>query len=173
MAYDAKAQEFAYGFYGRGWSKERALREIRKSYPGFSGSTWDEWVEKLDWRGRRAAADAKLREFDDLVRDSDRAMLLELDELRKNAWKAVNVEKPDPQATYAYLRVVKAIADLCRHQLASRDGGKVVLEVLNAAFERFVTVLREDPELAELLAKKAALVGRAVEKVAEEFGAEA
>ncbi len=81
MAYDSQAQEFAYSFYAKGWSKPRALAEIRKVYPGLSASTWDEWVEKLDWRERRGLADAKLREFEDLVRDTARVLLLELDEV--------------------------------------------------------------------------------------------
>jgi hypothetical protein len=74
VAYDTQAQEFVYGFYARGWSKERALPEIRKVYAGFSGSTWDEWVKKYDWPARRALADAKLRDFDDLYREAKKGL---------------------------------------------------------------------------------------------------
>jgi hypothetical protein len=171
MAYDSKAQEFAYSYFARGYSKERAMREIRKTYPGFSGSTWDEWVEKLNWRDRRAQADLRLREFEDLAQDAARSLLLELDAIRKRLWKTVDVDGPDTQAVYAYNAVAKQIAELARQHLANRDGGRLALEVLNAAFEQFVTELRQDPDLARVLAAKATLIGRAAEKVAEEFGA--
>lgn len=171
MAYDLRAQEFAYSFYARGMSKERALREIRKSYPGLSGSTWDEWVEKLGWRERRAEADIKLREFEDIAQNTAKVLLLELDRLRKKIAEGIEKNGPDSQAVFAYTRVVSQIADLARQHLANRDGGKLALEVLNAAFERFLTLLRDDAAVANVLAGKATLVGKAAEQVAEEFGA--
>jgi uroporphyrinogen-III synthase len=171
MAYDLKAQEYAYSFFARGVSKERAVREIRKVYGGFSSSTWDEWVAKLDWRERRAEADIKLREFEDLAQNTAKVLLLELDRIRQRLFKEVEEKGPDTQAVYAYTSVAKQIADISRQHLANRDGGRLALEVLNAAFERFLTELREDPELAKILAAKATLIGRTVEKVAEEFGA--
>ena len=174
MAYDTRAQEFAYGFYARGLSKEKALREIRRSYPGFAGSTWDSWLETLGWRERRAQADMRAREFDALVQDTAKILLLELDGLRKKIALQFAAEgPPDTQAVYSYTSVCKQIADLARKHLASRDNGRVALEVLGLAFERLLTELRGDAGLAKALEEKAAFVGRAVEKVAEEFGAEA
>jgi hypothetical protein len=171
MAYDLKAQEYAYSFYARGMSKERALREIRKSYPGLSGSTWDEWVEKLGWRERRAEADIKLREFEDLAQNTAKVLLLELDAIRKKLAADIEKNGAETQAVYAYTSVAKQIAELSRQHLASRDGGRLALEVLNAAFERFLTELRDDADLAKVLAAKSTLIGKAAEKVAEEFGA--
>lgn len=171
MAYDAKAQEFAYSFYARGVSKERAVAQIRKTYPGFSASTWDEWVNKLGWRERRADADVRLREFEDLAQNAAKALLLELDTLRKQLWQNLQEKGTDTQAVYAYNAVAKQIAEISRRHLTDRTGSdRVAMEVLNIAFERFLTALREDPELARVLAARSAAVGHAVEKVAEEFG---
>jgi hypothetical protein len=172
MAYDAQAQDFAYGFYARGLSKEKALREIRKLYPGFAGSTWDDWVEKLGWRERRSQADVRAREFEGLVRDTVKVLLLELDGVRKTLFQKLG-DGADTQAVYAYTSVCKQIADLSHRHLSTRGAGRLALEVLNAAFEKLFTLLREDAELAKLLELKAALVGKSVEKVAEEFGADA
>jgi hypothetical protein len=171
MAYDVRAQEFAYGLYARGWSKERALKEIRKTYAGFGGSTWDAWVEQLGWRERRAAADLKLREFEDLCQNAAKELLLELDQIRKKLWKQIAANGADSQVVYAYNAIAKQIADLARQHLANRDGGRVVLEVLNVAFERLFGELRKDDDLARVLAARSVVVGRAVEMVAEEFGA--
>lgn len=172
MAYDSQAQEFAYSFYAKGWSKPRALAEIRKVYPGLSASTWDEWVEKLDWRARRGLADAKLREFEDLVRDTARVLLLELDEIRKKLYEQVKGGTPDTQTVYAYTSVVKQIADISRQHLTSRDGDRVAMDVLNNAFERLLSELREIEGLAKPLEEHAAEVGRVVAAVAEQFGRE-
>jgi hypothetical protein len=172
VAYDSQAQEFAYSFYAKGWSKLRAVSEIRKIYPGFSGSTWDEWERKLGWRERRAVADAKLREFEDLVRDTARMLLLELDEIRKNLYLRVKGGSADTQTVYAYTSVVKQIAEISRQHLAGRDGDRVAMDVLNAAFERLLSELRDVAGIAKPLEEHAGEVGRIVAAVAEQFGRE-
>ncbi|MFB3828945.1 MAG: hypothetical protein ACE15B_19420 [Bryobacteraceae bacterium] len=174
MAYDTKAQEFAYGFYARGWSRERSLAEIRKQYPGFSGSTWDEWVKKLDWPARRAAADAKLREFDDLCRDTARLLLMELNEIRERLVGQIrNAKEPDTQIVYAYNSISKQIAELARTHLEDRDGQRVTMEVLRRAFDKFMEELRGIDGLARPLEANAEAIGQAVARIADEFGVEA
>lgn len=173
MAYDTQAQEFAYGFYARGYSKERALREIRKCYPGLSGSTWDEWVSKLDWKQRRALADAKLRDFEELARNTASVLLLELDEVRKRLYTQIQGGKElDTQLVYAFNSVSKQINEIARQHLASRDDDRIATQVLNLAFERFLAELTEIPVLGEALRANAARVGQAVEKIAEQLGRE-
>jgi hypothetical protein len=173
LAYDLKAQEFAYGFYARGWSRERALPEIRKVYPGFAGSTWDEWIRKLDWPQRRALADSKLREFEDLCRDTTRLLLLELNEIRERLLKAIREDKADNQTYYAYNSIAKQIAELARQHLSSQDPQRVSLEVLNTAFERLLTGLRSIPALEKALEANARDIGQIVTQISEEFGREA
>lgn len=173
MAYDTQTQEFAYGFYARGWSKDRALREIRKVYAGFSGSTWDEWVSKLDWKQRRALADAKLREFEELARNTASVLLLELEEVRRRIYDQIkNAKELDTQLVYSFNSVSKQMNEIARQHLASRDGDRVAMQVLNLAFERFLTELREIPAVAKVLEENAARVGQAAEKVAEQLGRE-
>jgi uroporphyrinogen-III synthase len=172
MAYDQKAQDFAYTFYSRGVSRDRAVREIRKVYAGFSGSTWDEWEKKLAWRERRAQADVKLREFEELAQNTASVLLLELDEIRKKLLRDIGERGADVQTVYAYTSVAKQISEISRQHLANRDGGRVALEVLNLAFQHFLTELREIPDLAKPLEANAAKVGKLIEKTAQEFGLE-
>ena len=173
MAYDTKAQEFVYGFYARGWSKERALPEIRKCYPGFSGSTWDDWVKKFDWPARRAAADAKLREFDDLCRDTARLLMLELNEIRERLLKEIREGKTDTQTVYAFNSVAKQIASLAEMHLAERDNDRIALAVLSQAFDEFLGRLRDIDGLGPTLERSAREIGELVVAVSEKFGREA
>ena len=173
MAYDTQAQEFVYGFYARGWSKERSLPEIRKVYPGFSGSTWDDWAKKFDWPQRRALADAKLREFDDLCRDAARSLLLELNEIRERLLKDISEGKADTQTYYAFNSIAKQIAELARQHLAGQDPQKIALEVLMAAIEKLLTGLRSIDGLARPLEVYAKQIGQLVTEISEEFSREA
>lgn len=171
MAYDAKAQEFVYAFYLRGWSKERALPEIRKTYAGFSGSTWDTWEKQLDWKERRAASEAKLRAFEDDLQNTTRTVLLELNEVRARLYAQIKAsETPDHQTVYAFNSVAKQILLLSKQHLDSRDSDKVSLEALNRAVEALIGELQTHPELGVALRKNAPAVGEAVSKVAERFG---
>ena len=172
MAYDAKAQEFVFGFYVRGWSKDRALPEIRKVYAGFSGSTWEEWERKLEWRERRALADAKIRDFEDLCRAAGAILIQDLEAVRQKLLRAIN-ESPgeaDTQTVYAFASVTKQINEIARHHLSSRHSDRVAMQVINSAFERFLAELRSVPELASALEQHATTVGQAVAAVAEQFG---
>jgi hypothetical protein len=173
VAYDTQAQEFVYGFYARGWSKERALPEIRKVYAGFSGSTWDEWVKRYDWPQRRALADAKLRDFDDLCRTTAQTILLELNEIRERLLQEIRGGKADTQTVYAFSSVTKQITDIAAKQLQAQDPMKVAVEVLASAFERFLRELRAVDGLGPVLERRAGDVGALVAKVTEEFGREA
>jgi methyl-accepting chemotaxis protein len=172
LAYDTQAQEFVYGFYARGWSKERALPEIRKVYAGFAGSTWDEWIKKFDWPQRRALADAKLREFDDLCKDANRTLLLELNEIRERLLKDIREGKADTQTYYAYGSIAKQIAALSQQHLAAQDPQKVAIEVLAAAIEKLLLGLRGIDGLAGPLEAHAKRVGELVGEISEEFARE-
>jgi hypothetical protein len=174
MAYDAKAHEFTYGFYARGWSKARALVEIRKVYAGFSGSTWEEWEKSDGWKERRALADAKLRDFEDTCRDTARLLLLELNHIREELYARVkDGGAADTQTVYAYTSVVKQIADLSSKHLATRSEERVAMEVLNAAISNFLAGLRQIEGLAAALEQHADAVVALVTSVAEQFGREA
>lgn len=173
MAYDAKAREFAFGFFAQGLSKEKALREIRKVYPGFSGATWDDWERRFDWKQRRAKSDAKLADFNDQCRDTARALMLELNDIRTKLYNQIKGEKFDTQTVYAFTSVTKQISDLARQHLAGQDPARVAMETLRGAFEKFLAGLREIDGLAKPLEARAAAVGQLVEKIGEEFGAEA
>jgi hypothetical protein len=172
VAYDAKAQDFAYSFYARGWSKARALPKIREVYAGFSGSTWDEWEAKFGWRERRAAAEVKRIEFETLLNDTARVLLVELDEVRKPLYDKVRTGTADTQTVYAYTSIVKQIADITRQQLAMRDGDRVAMETLTRAFDGLFAKLREISDLGAALERNAEAVGAAVAQVAESFGRE-
>ena len=172
MAYDVKAQEFAFSFFARGWSKEKSVREIRKVYPGFSGSTWDTWVEQLGWRERRAAADMKLREFEELCRNTAKALILELNEIREKLLARIREGGTDTQTVYAYTSTAKQLAELARQHMAAQDPRRVSMEVLMSAIERLLAGLREMAGLGEPLEKNASAIGELVTKIGEEFGAE-
>jgi methyl-accepting chemotaxis protein len=161
LAYDTQAQEFVYGFYARGWSKERSLPEIRKVYPGFSGSTWDDWAKKFDWPQRRALADAA------------RSLLLELNEIRERLLKDIREGKADTQTYYAFNSIAKQIAELARQHLAGQDPQKIALEVLMAAIEKLLTGLRSIDGLARPLEVYAKQIGQLVTEISEEFSREA
>jgi hypothetical protein len=173
LAYDSEAQEFVYGFFARGWSKERALPAVRKVYPGFAGSTWDEWVKKLNWAQRRALADAKLRDFQDLCRDTTRLLLLELNEIREKLLAVIRGDKlADNQTVYAYTSVCKQIAELSKQHLANQDPQKVALEVINSVVEKLLGGLRGINGLARPLEEHAGEVGKLITEISEEFGRE-
>ncbi len=172
MAYDSKAQEFAYSFYARGLSREKAVREIRKVYAGFSGSTWDEWETKLGWKQRRALADAKLREFEDSCRDLNRTLLLELGEIRSGLFKTIVDGKADAQTYYAYLRLAKQTHEISAAHFAGRDNDRVAVKVLDDAVQLLLLELRGIPGLMRPLEENAAAVGAAVAEVVEKFGQE-
>lgn len=172
MAYDTQAQEFAFGLYARGWSKERCLREMRKIYAGFSGSTWDEWVKKYDWPARRARLDAKRLEFEDLCRDTNRVLMAELNEIRDRLMEEIRSGRADAQTIYAHASVSKQIAEIARRQAQERDPLRVSMETLNLAFEKFLSGLREIDGLAKPLEANAARVGELVARIGEELGRE-
>jgi len=173
VAYDSKAHEFVFDFYRRGWSKERALVEIRKVYAGFSGSTWDEWIKKFDWPRRRALADVQLREFEDLCRDTNKTLLFELDKIRNQLSAAISEGDIDTQTVYAYTKVAKQMAEIADQHLASGDSRRVAMGVLSLAFEKLLSGLQEVEGLAEPLKKSATAVGQLVTRISEEFGREA
>lgn len=172
MAYDLKAQEFVFGFYLRGWSKERAMPEIRKVYAGFSGSTWDEWERKYDWKLRRAQADSKRRDFEELCRDTARALMHELNTIRERLFNEIRENGSDTQKVYAFTSVTKQIADLARQHLAAQDPMRVSMEVLTRAFEKLLAGLREMEGLQKPLEANAAAIGKLVSQIGEEFGEE-
>lgn len=173
MAYDTKAQDFVFSFYLRGWSKERALPEIRKVYPGFSASTWDEWERKFDWKTRRALADLKRREFEELCRDTARALMLELNAIRQRLFQEIKENAADTQKVYAFTSVTKQIADLARQHLAQQDPQRISMEVLSRAIEKFLAGLRSIRGLEKPLEDHAAQVGKLVQEIGAEFGQEA
>lgn len=173
MAYDVKAQDFAFSFYAKGFSKERALKEICKVYPGFSGATWDAWVIKLDWKTRRALLDVKARELDDFCSDAARAIILDLHDVQQKLLAKIKTAEEgavDTQVIYAYNAVSKQIVDLARHHLASKDPLRVSMEALNSAIEKFLSELRELPGMGPVLQSNAGEIGRLVERIGEEFG---
>lgn len=172
MAYDAKAQEFVYGFYARGWSRDRSLPEIRKVYAGFAGSTWDKWLKDLDWPARRAASDVALREFEDLCRDTTRVLVIELKTIKDALFDKVKDGKGDTQTVYAYTSVTKQIAELTREHMADRDVDRVAIGVLNTAVEQLLTGLRGINGLAKPLEAHAAEIGDIVAAIAQQHGRE-
>lgn len=171
MAYDAKAQEFAYGLYAQGLSKEKALAQIRKHYPGFSGATWDEWVAKLAWKERRAAADAKAREFDSLCQDTARALMQQLAEIKEELFTHIKAGKAGTQEIYAFTSVTKQMADLAKTHLAKKDPMRISIELLNTAFEKFLSGLRSLPGMEKPLEQNASQIGRLLIDIAEAHGA--
>jgi len=173
VAYDTEAHEFVYSFYAKGWSKARALPEIRKVYPGFSGSTWDEWEKKFNWKERRALADARLREFEDRVHSVGLVLLGELDDIRKRLYERLRNGASDNQTVYAYTSVVKRMAELSHAYLSGKDKERVTTEVLGAAIEALLVKLQEIKALKEPLKRHAAEIGAAVSEVAQEFGRQA
>lgn len=171
MAYDTKAQEFVYGFYVRGWSKERALPKIREVYAGFAGSTWEDWENRFDWRERRALADAKLRDFEDICRTASAVLIQDLEAVRAKLLREIDAaDQPDTQTVYAFASVTKQISEIARHHMASRQSDRVAMQVLNSAIERLFVELRGIPALAVALEEHATVVGQAVSAVAEQFG---
>ena len=170
MAYDSKAQDFAYSFYARGLSREKAVREIRKVYAGFSGSTWDEWEDKLGWKQRRALADAKLREFEDSCRDINRTLLLELGEMRGGLFEQIKSGNADVQTYYAYLRLAKQTHEISAAHFAGRDNDRVAVKVLDDAVQLLLLELRGIPGLMRPLEENASAVGAAVAEIVEKFG---
>jgi len=167
MAYDSKAVDFAYSFYARGWSRAKAVPEIRKVYAGFSGSTWDAMEEKHDWKQRRALADAKIREFEDSCRDIGRTLLLELGAIRSRLYTLIEAGTADVQTYYAFLSVAKRTNEISATHLKGRDNDRVATQVLSEAIEFFLLELRSVPAFTRVLEENAAAVGAAVSVVAE------
>lgn len=170
MAYDKQAQEFVFSFYARGVSKERALPEIRKVYAGFSGSTWDEWEKKLDWKARRAEADRRSREVGQFCERSAETMLGELDVVRLRLLKQITEGGGDTQTVHAYTSVVKQMDALARRYLTQSDPKRVQMEVLSRAMEELFSRLRENPDLAKPLARHAEHIGELVTQISEQYG---
>ena len=112
-------------------SRAKAVPEIRKVYAGFSGSTWDEWEAKYEWRQRRAAADAKLREFEDSCRDIGRTLLLELDDCRKRIYAQIQAGTADVQTYYAFVSIAKRTHEISAAHFAARDNDRVAVQVLS------------------------------------------
>ena len=171
MAYDSNAQEFVFGFYAKGWSKERSLPEIRKVYAGFSGSTWDEWERKYEWKRRRAERDRRASEFSELLANQAQTLIAELDLVRLDLLKKLTDTKHDPQIVHAYTSVVKQMDGIAQRHLRSADPLRIPMEVLNRAFGEVFERMREIPELAKPLAKHAETVGEVVTAVSERYGA--
>ncbi len=169
MAYDAKAVEFVYSFYARGWSKAKALPEICKVYAGFSGSTWDSWEAKYEWKQRRALADAKVVQFEDECRDIGRTLLLELNEARSRLFKKIVDGDDDIQVYYAFVSLAKRTAEMSQQFFANRDPERVAAGLLNDAIEHLLLGLREIPGLTRALEENSAKVGAAVAATAERF----
>jgi len=173
MAYDFKAQELAFSLFARGLSKEKALRIMRKEYPGISGATWDDWASKLRWKDRRAALDMKSRDFDELCRDTARVLMLELNEIRQKLVTLIRDGKIDTQTVYAYTSTAKQIADLAKQHMATQEPATVAIAVLQAAIEKLLSELRALPGLQAPLEANAKAVGQIVTQIGEEFGREA
>jgi hypothetical protein len=172
MAYDQKAQDFAFSFFTRGMSRDRAVREIRKVYPGFSNSTWDAWVESLGWRERRAQLDFKRAEFERIAEDAAQVLMLELNEMREKLKAELLANPADTQRGYFYASICKQIAALATDHLKGRADQRVATDVLMRAFERFITGLRDMPGLEPALEANAARIGKLTEDIAGEFGRE-
>jgi hypothetical protein len=170
MAYDSKAVEFVYSFYARGWSREKALPEVRKVYAGFSGSTWDEWERKYEWRERRALADAKLREFEDKCGDINRTLLLEMDDARGRLYKKIVEGNADEQTFYAFSQLAKRTAELSANYFASRDPQQIATRVISDVIDYLLSELRALPVLDRALEQNAVAVGRIAAAAAERFG---
>ncbi len=170
MAYDTQAQELAFSLYARGWSNEKCVREMRKVYPGFAGSTYDEWVKKLDWPARRAVLDQKRMEFEELCQDTSRLLVLELNTIRKKLFDQIKAGTVDAQTVYAHARVAKQIAELTQKHLDKQDLLKLSMDLLTTAFETFLSRMRELDGMAPLLEKHAPQIGTMVAEIGEQFG---
>jgi hypothetical protein len=171
LAYDAKAQEFAFGLYCR-MSKERALEEMRKVYPGVSGSTWDDWVNKLDWRARRAESDARLREFDTVCRDTGRVLMVELQAVKDRLLKELELVPGDTQKVYAFTSVTKQMNDIAAKYLTSRDPRRIQTEVIADVVEKLLAGMRGMDGLGQAMQRNAVPIGQLVARLTQEFGAE-
>ena len=167
--YDETAKEFVYGFYARGYSRDKALKEIRKVYPGFAKATWDRWEVEHNWKERRALADAKVAEFEQFAEQAWAELLMDLDALRKTLRKEFD-KKPDPQLAYAFTSVSAQIVNLISKHGGAKDPQKVAMETLALAIEAFVQELKALEGLSAPMKKQAVEVGRRVKKIAEQFG---
>lgn len=172
MAYDSKAKDLAFSFFAKGYSKEKSLREIQKIYPGLSGSTWDSWCEKGDWKVRRAALDLKAQQFDELCQDTAQVLINELNEIREKLIASVREGKVDNQTVYAYTSTARQIADLSRQHIANRDPRRIAAQTLMEMIEKLLSRLREIPGLTQPLEQNAKAIGEAVTQLSEEYGAE-
>lgn len=170
MAYDSKAVEFVYSFYARGWSKARALPEVQKVYAGFSGSTWDDWEKRYDWKQRRALADAKIKEFEDRCRDINQTLLMEMDDARNRLYAKIKDGTADTQAFYAFSQLAHRTAELSARYFASRDPGRIATQVVGDVIEYLLGELRSIPGLGPSLAACQAEIGRVAAAAAERFG---
>ena len=168
--YDERAREFAFGFYLRGVSRERALPEIRKQYAGFSAATWDAWEKQYDWKARRAAADERRREFEQLMQETPRLMVMDLEEARQAVMKRIRTGDASPQLIFSLRDLSAQITEIGEKFLASKDPIRMRMDSVNAVVEGLLNELRSIEGVAEALEEKASLVGRAVETVAQQHG---
>ena len=170
MAYDQKAIDFVYSFYSRGLSKSKALPEIQKVYPGFSGSTWDSWESSYDWKQRRALADARRREFDDRVADLLPNLMMQLDEARQRLYTTIQSEKATTQDFYAFSQICDRIASLAKTWQQGRDPERISTRVVGEVVEFMIGELREVPGLGKAIQSNASAVSAIAAAAAERFG---
>lgn len=168
-SYDETARELVYGFYARGYSREKALKQIRRVYPGFAAATWDRWLIDHNWPERRALADAKVAQFETFAEQAWIELLMDLDAIRRKL-RAEFDQKPDPQLAYAFTSVSAQIVNLVAKHGGAKDPQKVAMETLALALESFIQELKTVESLGGPLKKRAQEVGRLVKKIAEQFG---
>lgn len=171
--YDVRAQEFVFSLWLKypHWSREKLLKEIRKTYAGFGLKTLEEWIERLNWRERRAQADMKLREFEAMARDTTRVIMIDLNAQREKLKAAIeSADKPDPQVMYAMNQTCKLLAEIQHKHEAQKERSRLEMDVLMVACERLLAALSEIADLAEPLKRHSAVVGRLVAEIAETHG---
>lgn len=169
--YDETAHEFVFGFYLRGWDRDKAIPEIRKVYPGFAPKTWDAWRAKFDWAQRRALADAKARDFDRYAGEAWRELLFDLREVHQKLMADFRKsEAADPQIAYAINSTAKQIGDIISRHGKAQDPQRVAMEILQLAMESLLTDMRMVKGLGAGLKRNAEEIGGLVQKIAEKFG---
>ncbi|MCB1020619.1 MAG: hypothetical protein KDC27_11870 [Acidobacteria bacterium] len=169
--YDETAREFVYGFYARGYARDKALPEIRKVYSGFAARTWDRWVEEHSWRERRALADAKIARFEEFAANAWIELLMDLDVARRRLRESIDSQKEiDPQTVYAFTSVSAQIVNLVAKHGGSKDPQKVAMETIALAVEAMVNEMKAVEGLGPALKRRAQEVGRIAKKIAEQFG---
>jgi len=169
--YDDTAREFAFGFYLRGWDRDKAVVEIQKVYPGFAPKTWEAWRAKYDWAQRRAMADAKARDFDRYAGEAWRELLFDLREVHQRMMETFRASaEADPQIVYALNATAKQIGEIITRHGKAQDPQRVAMEVLQLAMESLLTEMRLVKGLGAPLKRNAEDIGGLVQKIAEKFG---